>query len=208
MAGNNKNTEEIILAAAKKVFMQKGKAGARMQKIAEEAGINKSLLHYYFRSKDKLFETVFRDTFKDFMPKIAEFMSSDLPLFEKIKYFIESYIDMLNKNPYIFSFVLGELNTNPENLVEIMDRVTGIISEDYLGKFVEQIMEGIKDEEIIQLDARDLIINMIALSVFPFLARPIILGVFFQNDLDLYNKFLERRKKEVPQFIINSIRKK
>ena len=206
MAENNKNTEEVILAAAKKVFMQKGKAGARMHEIAEEAGINKALLHYYFRSKDRLFETVFKETFDDFMPKIYEVMSSDQPLFKKIRIFVESYIDLLTINPYIFSFVLSELNSNPDNIVEIMDRVTGIISKNYPGKFIKQIKEAIKEKEIIPLDPRDLIINILALSVFPFIAKPIMLGIFFQNDLDLYQKFLEKRKKEVPQFIINSIR--
>ena len=77
------SAEEKILAAAKKVFTRNGMDGARMQDIADEAGINKALLHYYFRSKDKLFQVIFVQEAKKFFPKIKMIFESDLPLFEK-----------------------------------------------------------------------------------------------------------------------------
>src|SRR6476619_6643320 len=109
------NTEEKILAAAKKVFLKEGMAGARMQDIADEAGINKALLHYYFRSKDKLFETIFTETSSRFIPRMNQVMDSDLPLFEKISMFCEAYISQMQQNPYIVLFIMNEANKHPES---------------------------------------------------------------------------------------------
>jgi TetR/AcrR family transcriptional regulator len=61
-------TERKILQAAREVFQRKGLYGARMQEIADAAGINKALLHYYFRNKDKLFDAIFSDVFQNFIP--------------------------------------------------------------------------------------------------------------------------------------------
>src|SRR6187402_2554521 len=97
----HQGAQEKILAAARKVFTTKGMAGARMQDIADEAGINKALLHYYFRDKDKLFETIFMEEAQRFFPKINAIFQSDDPLFEKIEKFVNEYIDEMQENPYL-----------------------------------------------------------------------------------------------------------
>src|SRR5690349_8196144 len=104
------NTQQKILEAAKKVFHQKGLAGARMQDIADEAGINKALLHYYFRNKDMLFEMIFKDAAANLFPKVASIISEDLPLFEKIRKFTKEYLEVVIQNPYLPLFVLNEIN--------------------------------------------------------------------------------------------------
>ena len=95
------NTEEKILNAAQRVFVEKGMDGARMQEIANEAGINKALLHYYFRTKQKLFEAIFKKVFKSILPNIMEMVHSDLPIEKKLEIFIEKYIELLLKNPFV-----------------------------------------------------------------------------------------------------------
>ena len=100
-------TEEIILDAAKKVFTRKGLSGARMQEIADEAKINKSLLHYYYRTKEKLFATVFKAVLNNFLPKGLKILNSDENLFTKIKIFSKEYINLLMKNPYLPLFILS-----------------------------------------------------------------------------------------------------
>ena len=102
------------LSAAREVFLQKGFAGARMQDIADEAGINKALLHYYFRSKEKLFETIFREAFEKLIPHITEVFSSDLPFYDKIRAFTDAYITMAIENPFIPLFVLNAMHSDPE----------------------------------------------------------------------------------------------
>src|SRR5262252_8411688 len=79
------DTERRILDAAHAVFVQRGTAGARMQDIARAAGVNQALLHYYFRSKDRLAEAVFRRTAAQFMPRIIAVMASDVPLEQKVE---------------------------------------------------------------------------------------------------------------------------
>src|SRR5258705_2022247 len=110
--------EEKILGAARKVFTTQGMAGDGMQDIADEAGINKALLHYYFRDKDKLFETIFMAEAQKFFPKINAIFQSDDQLFEKIEKFVNEYIAEMQENPYLPWFVLNEMNRDPNRFME------------------------------------------------------------------------------------------
>ena len=203
MTVQDKTTEKKILDAAKIVFLKKGFDGARMQEIADEAKINKALVHYYFRSKDKLFDAIFREAFQQFLPQIAEIMMTQKPLFEILEIFVDSYITMLSNNPHLPSFVMHEINRNPERIVNII-KSSGIKPE-YLEKAIQkEIKAGI----INPIKPIHLIINIIAMCLFPFMARPIIQGFMFNGSSEAYKKFLSERKKEVTSFIINSIRKK
>lgn len=201
MTTNDKNTEKKILDAAKIVFLDKGFDGARMQEIADKAGINKALLHYYFRSKEKLFDAIFQEAFQQFIPKIAEIMMTDKPLFEKLEFFIDTYLTMLSNNPHLPSFVLHEINRNPEKLVNIFKN-SGIRPE-YLGMAIAKEVEAgnIKPVQPIHL-----IVNILGMCLFPFIAKPIIKGFLFSNNDKIFSEFLSERKKEIKQFVINSIR--
>src|ERR1700740_1781240 len=100
MVKKNQKAEDKILAAARKVFISKGMAGARMQDIADEAGINKALLHYYFKNKEQLFENIFTMLTRGFWEQISSIFESDDPLYEKIRSFCSLYIDKVIANPY------------------------------------------------------------------------------------------------------------
>ena len=197
------NTEQKIMEAAKKVFIDKGFDGARMQQIADEAKINKALVHYYFRSKDKLFDAIFKEAFQQFFPKVVEIMMTEKPLFEKIEFFIGTYITMLSNNPHLPSFVMHEINRNPDRLVDII-KSSGVKPE-YFGKAIQKEVDA---GVIISINPTHLIINMIGLCLFPFMAKPIIQGFLFNGNPKAYQQFLSERKKEVTSFVINSIRKK
>ena len=101
------DTEQLILEAAKKVFFNKGFDGARMQEIADVAGINKALLHYYFRSKDKLFEAIFFDAFQQFIPRVVENMNADIVIASS---------ENGNKD------LSGFFQLNPENILLVMHK--------------------------------------------------------------------------------------
>ena len=94
-------TEEKIFSAAREVFHRKGFAAARMQEIADEAGINKAMLHYCFKNKDQLFEAVFLNAFGQLAPQINEIFNSEETLFVKIEKFTESYISFVMENPFL-----------------------------------------------------------------------------------------------------------
>ena len=200
---NKNTTEERILESSRQIFQAKGLQGARMQEIADKAGINKAMLHYYYRSKELLFEAVFEEAANRIFPKIVEFLNTDYPLFEKIERFVDYYLTTLLENKYMPAFVLNELNQNPERLVKLISE-KGIFKQD---KFIEQINNAIKDELIIPIDPRQLITNIISMSIFPFAGRPILMGLF-KLDEESYYQFIECRKKEVPKFIINAIKVK
>ncbi len=99
------STESGILNAAKRIFQQKGMDGARMQEIADEAGINKALLHYYYRSKQLLFEAVFKSAFLLLAPQLNKVLNDDSSLFDKIKNFTNNYISFVIKHPYLPNFI-------------------------------------------------------------------------------------------------------
>ncbi|MCK5029530.1 MAG: TetR/AcrR family transcriptional regulator [Bacteroidales bacterium] len=206
MVNQQKDTEGKILDAAKEVFQQKGMTGARMQEIADKAGINKALLHYYYRTKEKLFEKVFNIAFSIFIPRMQKIMLSEKPVLAKIEYFIENYVDLLTKHPYIPGFVINELNRNPQILVNIFEKNIHIKENKLFEKFDTQIQAEVQKGIIKPIDTRNLMTNVIALCVFPIVARPIIQGIMFDNDKKQYDAFLKQRKDFVKEFIINSIK--
>ncbi|MBD0376023.1 MAG: TetR/AcrR family transcriptional regulator [Flavisolibacter sp.] len=200
---NNKDisTEEKILEAARKVFITKGLSGARMQDIANGAGINKALLHYYFRSKDKLFETIFQEASQQFIPRINEIMQSELPVFQKIETFCGEYISKILETPFIPLFIINEMNKHPHSFLQ---RMWGKNKPD-LTKFVQQLEAEIKKGNIKKISPVHLIMHMMSLCIFPFIGKPIWQYVMEMDDLQFRN-MMEQRKKEVPRFIIESIR--
>jgi TetR/AcrR family transcriptional regulator len=194
------NTEEKILAAAQNVFIRKGMDGARMQEIANEAGINKALLHYYFRTKEKLFNAIFQTVFSRIFPNLMIMVHSDLPLEEKLGQFIEKYIDLLQKNPFLPTFILKEMNRNPEFLATVI-KSNGLNPKEIFAMFEQEMEAG----RIRRMDPRDLLINMLGLSIFPIAAGPLMTIMFFENDKKAFNDFIERRKTTINEFIIHSI---
>jgi AcrR family transcriptional regulator len=199
----DKSTEERILDAAKKVFISKGMYGARMQDIADEAGINKALLHYYFRSKQKLFEVIFAAAAQKLFVKINFIFESDMPLFEKIEHFTEEYITVMSENPYLPLFVLNEISQDPQTF---FNKVWGKQNLPRPKKFLDQIEKEVKKRTIRRIDPLQLLMNLISMTIFPFVAKSM-----FQYNLGLsesqYKNFMDQRKKEVPKFIIDSIKR-
>jgi len=197
----DKTAEEKILAAAKKVFISKGMAGARMQDIADEAGINKALLHYYFRSKEKLFEVIFSQTVSRFIPRVNEIMSSDMSMYEKIETFSREYIDKVIENPFLPLFVMNEMHKQPE---EFLHKMWGG-EKPKVEKFIQQIMQAIEAKEIRPIHPGHLMMNMMSLCVFPFIGKPMLQMVADLNDKQ-FMELMAERKTLVPQFIIQAIK--
>lgn len=195
-------TEKQILEAAKQVFQEQGFSGARMQEIADQADINKSMLHYYFRSKDKLFQKVFQNSILQFFPKIFEVLNSDLALVPKIERLAETYYDMFRKHPHLPRFIIHEMNQHP-------DRFKGFINNagiEIPAKFVSQIHAEMEAGRMKKIEPQEFIINTISLCVFPIIARPMI-ETIFDMDEKAYQEFMKKRKRELPKFIFNAVKK-
>jgi AcrR family transcriptional regulator len=195
------SAEEKILTAARRIFENKGMSGARMQEIADEAKINKSLLHYYYRSKQKLFEAVFKSAFNTLSPQINTILSSDESICKKITDFTYNYTTFMVKHPYLPNFVLQELNRNPEFVTEL------ISSKNLPGmkKFRNQIKDAVEEGKIRNIAAEQLFINILSLNIFPFVSAPLLKGFLEVSDKG-FKEILEKRKTEVAEFIIQSIK--
>ena len=197
----NDTTENEILKAAKEIFHVKGMDGTRMQEIADKAKINKALLHYYYRSKQLLFEAVFKSAFSLLAPQLNKVLNDDSDLFEKITKFTENYISFVIKHPYLPNFVIQELNRNPEFLLKLRAEK----NFPSIDKFKLQVSDAITEGVIKPISAEQLFINIISLNIFPFIGEPLLMALV-NVDKDSYNKILENRKTEVASFIINSIK--
>jgi len=195
------STEDAILTAARKVFSAHGLQGARMQDIADEAGINKALLHYYFRSKEKLFEIIFQEAFSKFAGSAAEMMTSEAPLFEKIDAFIDKYIDILLNNLFLPGFVIAEINNKPERMIDLISS-KGLRFDVFERQVAEEVARG----NIRAIEGKHLFVSIIALCVFPFAGRPILKSIIFGNESIAYDAFLQERKQEVKRFVIAALR--
>jgi AcrR family transcriptional regulator len=195
-------SEEKILEAAKKIFHRKGYDGARMQEIADEAGINKALLHYYFRTKENLFNAVFQAAFRDIFSRLFLTVGSDDPLDEKLSNMIREYIGFLQKNSFIPGVILSEINQNPDKIIEVFHSVPIQPVQLY-----EKIRDSLRDAGVENVDPRDLFINVLSMCIFPVVAKPL-LKVIFNFSEEEYDEFIEKRKTELPGFIMNAITKK
>ena len=201
MIENDKLTEEKIFEAATEVFLEKGMDGARMQDIANQAGINKALLHYYYRTKEKLFSAVFEMIARKIFKKFAPVLDVNLTLEEKIRFFFKEHISFLQKNPRLPGFLLNEVNRNPE-------RIKKVIASIDFNNLWEELYKQHKDEfnryNITQSNLPQLMISMAGISVFPFAARGILEGILGKVNVD-FNDFIEERKEFAAEFVIKAI---
>ena len=195
------STEQNILNAAISVFHKKGMAGARMQEIADEAKINKAMLHYYFRNKQQLFEAVFMQAFQKFAPQMNGIFNSEAPVFEKIRDFTESYISFVIENPYLPTFLIQEININPEFGATFFASHSAPDPTSFEKQIAQEIEKGI----LKPVDPKQLLLNLFSLCAFPFVGSGLVKGIL-KLDKESCNTLMEERKKLIPELIINSIR--
>jgi TetR/AcrR family transcriptional regulator len=194
------NTEDKIVEAAKTVFIRKGMDGARMQEIASEAGINKALLHYYFRTKAKLFDQVFSIVFKEVFKILEMAVMNELSFEAFLEKFITEYIALLKRKPYIPQFVIHELNRNPKMIVEHMQNTR--LDKQQLFDIIDKAVE---DKLIRPIPPVHLITNILSMCIFPFVAKPIITGFALDGDKEKYKAYIDERPEQVVAFVKNAI---
>ncbi len=203
MTENDKQTEEKIFEAATDVFLEKGLDGSRMQDIATHAGINKSLLHYYYRTKDQLFNSVFEMIARKMLKKFAPVFDINLTLEEKIRFFFKEHITFLQENPRLPGFILNEINRNPARIKKIL---ANIEINDMWATFLEQHGNELEKYNITKETIPQLMTSIAAISVFPFAARGIIEAILEKAGID-FNSYIEERKLFAADFVINALKK-
>lgn len=196
-SGEQLDTEARIIQAAREEFLEKGLYGARMQDIATRAGINKALLHYYFRSKEKLFGLILEESLRQFFPLVREVLVMPLPLRQKLERLVEVYLANLTANPFLPIFILSEAHKNPDLFpVKLFEQ--NQFSEMIV--FGQQIRTEMEAGRIRPINPAQFIINLLSLVVFPFLAKP--MAKFALNlDETAYQSILSARKPYIMEYI-------
>lgn len=191
-------TEEKILSAARKVFLRKGYAASRTRDIADEAGINLALLNYYFRSKEKLFEIVMLENLKQFMGGVVFIINDESTSFgQKIQRIVNQYIDNLSSTPDLPVFVLSELRNHPEIIIKMVNAENKFIHS----VLITQYNELVKKKKVRKMQPLHLLANIISLSVFPFVAEPVLKNISNVSS-DEYRELMQERKKLIPEWIM------
>jgi AcrR family transcriptional regulator len=195
-----KDTEQQIFEAASRIFQRHGYGGARMQEIADEADINISMLHYYYRSKEQLFEKVYQQQMRQFLLYSFELWNVDLPLDEKIKKIIDGWYSFQKTNPKIIQFCMHEMNENPQRFGKFMEN----LPIEPHPNFDRQLKDEIKQGNITNLDPHQLSVSISALILFPFINKPMEQNLHNLDDQQ-YEQYLEERKAFLADFILNGI---
>jgi TetR/AcrR family transcriptional regulator len=207
--GADQDTERRILDAAHAVFMRRGTAGARMQEIADEAGVNKALLHYYFRSKERLAEAIFERAAKRLLPPMLVIMGSDAPIEQKVERVVAHYLEALSSAPFLPGYMMSELHHHPERVQRLVTIATGGPAEGFaaqaLRKVGLQIEERVRAGTMRPIEAGQFAANLMSLCIFPFAARPM-LKVAFGWDQEAFESFIRARRTELPGFFLNALR--
>lgn len=192
MEQNEVTTEDKILSAASKVFTEKGFAGTRTRDIAEEAGINLALLNYYFRSKEKLFQQVMKLKIVLLFGKILPVVKDqNTSLDEKIDLLTEKYFEILIKNPNLPLFILSEIQKKNSDITSYLP-IDKVIKESFL---IAQIRERNP-----KLNPFHFLLNYLSMTVFPFVAKPVLNGFKVMNEQE-FQTFVEERRKLIPIWI-------
>ena len=206
----DRDTEARILDAAHAVFLRSGTAGARMQEIADEAGVNKALLHYYFRNKEGLAAAVFERVARGLFARVGEVAVSDLDFEEKVTRLISVYLDQLARTPYAPGYLICEMNQNPDRAQQLLEALSGTSTREtpalpFLDRLGAQMQQRVDAGIMRPISARQLMANLVSLCIFPFAARPMICAVFRMDNRG-FREFIEERKASLPEFFFNALR--
>src|SRR4051812_28821670 len=203
------DTEQRILDAAHAVFVRRGTAGARMQEIAAEAGVNQALLHYYFRNKEQLARAAFERAGKGFMPAVVQVIASPGELEGKVKRIAQLEIEHLKRAPYLPGYIIGEVTHHPERAAQLIGAVTGLAPGDLrprvLGTLRRQIEARVAAGAMRAIAPESFIVNLMALCIFPFAARPMI-QIMLGLDDRRFMQFMARRRQALPSFFLGALR--
>jgi AcrR family transcriptional regulator len=191
------------------VFVRTGPAGARTQEIAREAGVNSALVHYYFRSKARLAEAVFKRAAGQLLPTVIRILASDAALEDKVAQVVEVELQQLSRAPFLPAYVLSELAHHPERAPQLVAAVTGEVPIE-VGARVRaalgaQIDAAARAGRMHRIAPEQFVVNLLALCVFPFAARPMLMAVLGMNQAG-FEQFIETRRKELAPFFLRALR--
>ncbi|MDR0659374.1 MAG: TetR/AcrR family transcriptional regulator [Prevotellaceae bacterium] len=187
-------TEELILEAAEKVFINKGFAATKTTEIAKEAGVTHAMLHYYFRTKENLFNIVFQNKVQLLANSFFSVVHQDKSFTEIIGSAIEHHFDFIKENPELGLFIINEINSNEKNS-KIWSDIAVPIFSNAVSSIKQMIDTEVQKGTIRPIDPVDFVQTVVSLNIFPFISKPLFKNLRHVSDKE-YEKFSEQQKKE------------
>ncbi|MBQ3323919.1 MAG: TetR/AcrR family transcriptional regulator [Muribaculaceae bacterium] len=205
MTKHQNNKEQAILAAAKEEFLEKGYDGARTTSIARNAGVTHAMLHYYFKTKDQLFERIFRETIGLVGKSLIEvFTNSEKPLLERINDAVDIHFDFIKDNPRLPLFIIREVASHPERFVLVKETLSTVAGS--MIKVIEHDLErAASNGEIAKIEATTLMLDILSINAFPFLIQPLFVAAMGDYWSGTEDKFFEMRKRESVEIIMRRL---
>lgn len=204
MDNTNETTAQRVLQAAEEEFMEKGYAGAKTVEIARKAGVTHAMLHYYYRTKEQLFYTVFENKISILAQSMIDALRAPGQSFEeRIRTGIGRHFDFLAANPSLPRFVMNEAVSNPEHLL-VVRRNLEMVLQTILSSLQVETEKLIAEGRIAPINVVDLIVDMVSLNVFVFMMSPIVEPLLLKDESER-QAFLERRKAENIEMIMRRL---
>lgn len=199
-----KATEERILEAAENEFLSKGFSAARTTVIAEAAGVTHAMLHYYFRTKDKLFTKVIDNKLSALAATFMIDIDDSTSLQDCVRKAVVSHFDFVRSNPLLPRFLVSEVFTN-ENLMELLKKKLGVIAASTIERLQYKINRGVAEGVCEPIEATTLMLDIVSLNVFPILAAPMVCKVKNLATPEEFEEFLDSRKEENVKIILRRL---
>ncbi|MBX2841281.1 MAG: TetR/AcrR family transcriptional regulator [Flammeovirgaceae bacterium] len=204
MSEEKTDMEFAILKAATKLFLEKGFKATSTTEIAKEVGCNQALVHYYYRTKDKLFDAIFEKKIMVFIGSLLKIGHEELSFEEKLTKKIESHFDVIKEDPRLPLFFFSEINSNPKRMESIKE-IIGDLPQMVLAQMQKELDEEIAKGNVRQMTVHDLLMTIVSLNIIVFLAEPMFKTITKISDED-FSKLQERRKKENVEIILRSLK--
>jgi TetR/AcrR family transcriptional regulator len=198
MGAEEAQTEKLIKEKAKTLFFQKGFMDATTQEIADEAGVNRALIHYYFRSRELMLDILLDETLQEKKDRVRNILSSSYPFREKIARYIDTVVDYGLTYPYLENFIISETARHPDKIRDFCAKDRSK-SSDLIRQDLE---EEIRKKKIAPISAEHFMVNLVALCNYPLLAKSILKTIHGMTD-STYRKFLNERKHIIFSTIFN-----
>jgi len=204
MTKHQNNKEQAILAAAKEEFLDKGYDSARTTSIARNAGVTHAMLHYYFKTKEQLFERIFHETMGMLVEGILEvYAHTEKPFKQRMAEALDIHYEVIRQNPRLPLFMIREVASRPERFA-VIKNVISSFAGNLLIAMQQDIDQAVNNGEICHIDATTLLLDMISLNVFPFIVKPVYEAAT-GLDLNIDSKFWELRKQENIELIMRRL---
>ena len=203
----NQNIEKRILWVAERLFLEKGFSGTSTTEIAKTVGCNQALIHYYFRTKEKLFWDVFSPKVEQVVEYLDAPLDESIDFIERIRNVIDFYFGILELDERLAPFIVNELIMNPGRWDKFRDRYLRNESRSTaFNRFEKMVEEEIAAGRIRQIRALDLLMNIMSLTISVFIVAP---KGFASGECDqnLRKSYLDNRREEIKTLIINGLRK-